>query len=562
MTAFWCRLEGRNGRVTPHRLAWLPDVAPVSPEPAFSAADRAEWSGDLTHSLNLLRTTLADSRPSVQGGALLRQARILRKSVRWPEALRIYGQLAGLGSILIEGLPAEAIAHQARFAILEQIGSTREARQEAAALGQGLAVGRWMLSEASFGFYLEEAMRGTGRAQHALIPEERFRISAALQRAWTGKDDGERRRLVSVDRCSWLFLRVGSEAEPAFLLLGPQWLERNWRAPLAANVAGRGIELGLTTPDGVPVLRTTVSQAASVRFSSATRLPWDVRAVTLHPETEISAANVRRQLMWTALLTATLLVVAASILIVRSITRDMTISRLQSDFVSAVSHEFRTPLTSLCQISELLSAGRVPGETDRVIYYGILTRESHRLRRLVEGLLDFGRMEAGAREYRFERINLCEFATEVATEFSAKSAPPDAARLQVHAFPAGTVRADRTALACVIWNLLDNAMKYAGDRGSVRLKTGIVGDQAFLSVEDDGPGIPLAEQSRIFEKFVRGDAAREAGVRGSGVGLSMLKHIVEAHRGEVHLKSAVGRGSTFIVVLPGDQNGQDSHSRR
>jgi signal transduction histidine kinase len=244
------------------------------------------------------------------------------------------------------------------------------------------------------------------------------------------------------------------------------------------------------------------------------------------------------------------LIIAGSLVVGRAVRRELVLSRMQSDFVSAVSHEFRTPLTSVCLLTEQLAAGRVTGVEDRKEYYGVLARESQRLRRLVEGLLNFGRMEAGAMQYQFETIDPVELVREVTREFQ-NDAAASGYRVEVVANGAvPLVAADRAALSSAIWNLLDNAVKYSPRCKTVWAELDVEGGRAAICVRDRGIGVPAAERRTIFEKFRRGDAAREASIRGTGVGLAMVQHIVLAHGGEIRLESEIGEGSAFTVLLP------------
>jgi signal transduction histidine kinase len=265
----------------------------------------------------------------------------------------------------------------------------------------------------------------------------------------------------------------------------------------------------------------------------------------------MASAQTRQRLLVTALGVITLLILAGIYLISRAVTREFAVSRLQSDFVSAVSHEFRTPLTSLCLLTEQLAEGKIGSEADRTEYYGVLARESQRLRRLVEGLLNFGRMEAGAIEYKFDNIDPAELVSDVARDFG-REVEPRGYRVEVRVDgETPLVRADRAALTSAVWNLLDNAVKYAPDCPAVGVEVGRDdGGRALIRVRDGGPGIPPAEQRRIFEKFVRGETAKRSAVRGTGVGLAMVQHIVAAHRGEIKLESKAGEGSTFTILLP------------
>jgi signal transduction histidine kinase len=242
--------------------------------------------------------------------------------------------------------------------------------------------------------------------------------------------------------------------------------------------------------------------------------------------------------------------VAGTYFIARAIRREMEVSRLQSDFVSAVSHEFRSPLTSMRQLSELLAFGRVPSEERRHVYYETLVRETMRLQRLVESLLNFGRMEAGARQYRFEPVDAGALAHRVAAEFEPQIAG-DGRRIELAGDAAGCViEADPEAISVALRNLVDNALKYSPDQPRVwvewHAKHGLIG----ISVRDRGVGIAASERKAIFRKFVRGSAAASGNVKGSGVGLAMVRHIVAAHGGMIQVDSEPGRGSTFTMLLP------------
>ena len=180
----------------------------------------------------------------------------------------------------------------------------------------------------------------------------------------------------------------------------------------------------------------------------------------------------------------------------------------------------------------------------------MMERESGRLHRLVEGLLDFGRMEAGALEFRWERVTPGDLVRGVVTEFQAElrddGRPVD---LSVDVGEAA-VRADPEALSRAVWNLLDNAVKYSPESKSVRVSVSRGDGRVTISVSDGGVGIPQAEQATIFRKFIRGSSADGHSVKGTGIGLAMVKHIVEAHGGEIRVDSEVGQGSTFTILLP------------
>jgi signal transduction histidine kinase len=250
------------------------------------------------------------------------------------------------------------------------------------------------------------------------------------------------------------------------------------------------------------------------------------------------------------LLAIALLVIGGSYLIGRAVARELAVARVQSDFVAAVSHEFRTPLTVLRQLSELLARGRVPSEEMRQRYYGVLEQESSRLHRLVEGLLKFGRMEAGLANYQFETIDIAAFLRSLVDEFGIEAGRRGCrVELKMDASMAAA-RADREALGCVVWNLLDNAVKYSPDCRTVWVDLAREDGCVAIRVRDQGVGIRPEERQRVFQKFVRGAAAQTLGVQGTGIGLAVGRQIVERHGGRIRLDSEPGKGSTFTVLLP------------
>jgi signal transduction histidine kinase len=158
-------------------------------------------------------------------------------------------------------------------------------------------------------------------------------------------------------------------------------------------------------------------------------------------------------------------------------------------------------------------------------------------------------MEEGKVEYRFEPLEANEFVGQVAEEFCAQL--PSRERLAVSLDGRkALVKGDRVALARALRNLLDNAAKYSPESAPIHLSLAVDGERALISVRDHGPGIPPAEQKAVFRKFYRGAGAAKSGVKGTGIGLATVSHIVRAHRGEVRLNSVPGDGCTFTIVLP------------
>jgi signal transduction histidine kinase len=261
---------------------------------------------------------------------------------------------------------------------------------------------------------------------------------------------------------------------------------------------------------------------------------------------------VRRQTMiFMGAFTLLLAVIAAGLVATyRLVRRESEIARLKSDFVANVSHDLKTPLALIRMFAETLEMNRVPDEGRRREYYGVLTRESERLSRLIDNVLDFSRIESGRQRYEIvpgpvepvvleviesfrHPLHQQGFAVEVAVEPDLPDVP-----------------LDPDAMKQALANLVDNAMKYSADRRRLRVAARREGAGVAVEVADEGVGIPLAERERIFEKFYRVGRSETQGRRGSGVGLALVKHIVEAHRGRVTVDGRPGEGSRFTIHLP------------
>jgi signal transduction histidine kinase len=244
------------------------------------------------------------------------------------------------------------------------------------------------------------------------------------------------------------------------------------------------------------------------------------------------------------------LVIAAAVFLVScAVRREVGVAQLQSDFLAAVSHEFRTPLAAMSHLTEVLEEQRgQPGREAE--YYRALAHETRRLHGLVESLLDFGRTEAGRRVYASDALDVASIVSTTVAEMRERAGlSADRIALRMPA-TACTVLGDGEALALVVRNLVDNALKYSPVDSTVRVTGTCNADRVEVSVEDSGPGIPRAEHRTVFRKFVRGAAARDMAVKGTGIGLTMAMHVVRAHGGKLTLSSEPGRGSRFTVSLP------------
>ena len=247
----------------------------------------------------------------------------------------------------------------------------------------------------------------------------------------------------------------------------------------------------------------------------------------------------------------TLLIAAGLIMALRAASREMKLSQMKTDFVANVSHELRTPLASIRVFSEMLKLGRV-NSLDKAREFGsYIESQSRRLTQIINNILDFSRIESGRKSYQFiftdlravlaEALEVCELRLQQSGH---------RVRIDTPDRPLPPVSIDYDAMLVALTNLLDNAVKYSKGAEVIALRLGERDGFAAITVKDYGIGVAREDQERIFEKFYRVSTGMVHDVKGAGLGLSIVKHIVEAHRGKITVESELGRGSAFTIHLP------------
>lgn len=317
------------------------------------------------------------------------------------------------------------------------------------------------------------------------------------------------------------FAILDDKARP--VMLSTPGFQANWKRPFVAT------EIGETLPH------------------------WEAAVYLVDPG---ELARSARSITFTLGLLILVLVLAIAVggwLLVRDLNRELTLARQKTDFVSNVSHELKTPLTSIRMFSELLSEGRIHEPEKRRSYLNIISAEAARLTRLINNVLDFSRMERGEKDYRFAACDLAAVARESAGTFRP--------HLESAGFKFDTTlpdspvmtRADRDAIAQVIVNLLSNAEKYSNGSKEIALQVGCPTGPvrwAELKVLDRGPGVPRDAEEKVFEKFYRANDSLANAVQGSGLGLTLARQIARAHGGDVIYSRREGSGSCFTLRLP------------
>jgi signal transduction histidine kinase len=278
--------------------------------------------------------------------------------------------------------------------------------------------------------------------------------------------------------------------------------------------------------------------------------PWRIRIVRRDPESASGAYRTRRNTYILVAMAMTAVLFLGGFTVLRSTAKELELARLKSEFVSTVSHEFRTPLMSIRYLSEMLDTDRVRDEAKKKTYYRKISKESERLSRLVENMLDFSKIEAGMKKYRREEFSVNDLIADVAARFREYAGDKEMSLECETQDGMPVIQADREAISRALFNLLDNAMKYSGTDPRVVLSARIDGDAACLEVQDNGPGIRKEERRKVFEKFYRSQRPEHADIEGSGIGLTLVDHVARAHGGDVKIENAPGGGTKVTLRLP------------
>ena len=235
---------------------------------------------------------------------------------------------------------------------------------------------------------------------------------------------------------------------------------------------------------------------------------------------------------------------------IQIVSKELQLSKMKSDFISTVSHEFKSPLTSIRHITDMLVLKRVPTESKKQEYYEIIQQQSERLSHLINNILDFSKLEEGEKSFRFEPVFIDQILQEIVISFKNSIPDKDFKVIYKQGNHLPRINADKVAITQVIHNLLDNAFKYSGDSDLIEVYAKSDKKSVIISVKDYGIGIPSEERDKIYSRFYRISNDHTQQVKGSGIGLTIVKQIIESHGGTISLESKVGSGSTFIIKLP------------
>ena len=359
----------------------------------------------------------------------------------------------------------------------------------------------------------------------------------------------------AVERLSAIYQQTLENAGPTFARhiagrrgdISPREVHNYFRALLDRDVLVRVIDANGDALTGSTVV--TVAPVAQTFLRDA-GLPWGVQIFLLDAETlNVEQQQQFRSYMWIVGVTVAAILLFAA-LAVLTVSRQIELRELRSTAVATVAHELRTPLASVRMLVDTLREGRYRGDDQLREYLELIARENERLSRVTDAFLTFSRLEGRRVAPNLEAIAPAAIIEQsVAAVRSRLDAPGCTFTIDAPAdLPA--IAADREALVTVFTNLLDNALKYTDAEKRITFRVRAASDGVVFSVEDDGIGIPHADQRVIFRPFHQVDTKLARSREGIGLGLSIVNRLVEAHHGRITVTSEPGRGSTYTVTIP------------
>jgi signal transduction histidine kinase len=522
------------------------DFAPRRSSARFTAAESLERRKQYDQAIRLYRQLVASTDPAEHGEALYALGRTMRKLSQTSgrphqldDALHVFQRLAQEPPIRIGMNPSDLLA----LSEIAENGSAEQRLDASLGLYRGLVGGRWRLDKALYHSYSEEVAGRLPQTEETRRLREQEVQKLALSHA--AERFVETPRVLSVEDGS-AAIAFWSEEPFAAIVLGAPYV----RDHLLPAVERNDVSASLSTQTGEHLAGSpSVDDPLEVSYSLAGDVPLRLQVWRTDPGALSKAVERRQQLSVAMLAVLVALLGFGGYITLRTVRAELAVAQMKSDFVSTVSHEFRSPLASINQLGEMLRDGIVGDDSRRQEYYGMIVTESQRLRRLVENVLDFARMEDGRKQYRFEAVDSVEWLREVAADFQAQVAPRGFAVETDIPSDLPPIVVDRENLATAVKNLLDNAVKYSPESRTVRVEARANGEGISIAVRDRGIGIGEEDQPRIFDRFYRGGGELSREVKGVGLGLNLVHHIVSAHGGTIDVESRQGEGSTFTIHL-------------
>jgi signal transduction histidine kinase len=528
----------------------------------------------------------------VKTEALHAIARVQKKSNLFTDAIKSYKAIAqDYGDLRMgNGMPSGLVAQLELGALFRAIDDTGRAVETFIHVYRELIQGRWTLEKSQYEFFTQqieesvdaifsqdEALR-SHRSLFTTLKSEQKRQKGITERLLTFQENAAPNLLARVPRkmentgnvlrrytldiggytylVSILGERVGNGKQVARmwgLLLNSEQIKTHLLQPvIRQQVSPENIRWILRDRDGVELLKSDSSAPAPMTARTTfvgNFPPWSLEFYQQNPPLFETLLTSRRGIyLYMFILLAGILIFGLT-LTIRIVSHEIELGKMKSDFVSTVSHEFKSPLTSIRQLSEMLQTGRVPSEERRQRYYDVLLEQSERLSLLVDNILDFAKMEEGKKEFEFQTVEMGPLLEELVSTIQQQVRHEGFTVEAEFDKSLPSIQADRAAIIQAITNLIDNGIKYSAGAKKVCVRGFTENQYLIIAVQDFGVGIKPEEIDKVFERFYRGGDELTRTVKGSGLGLTLVKQIVHAHHGTVHVESAPGRGSTFSIRL-------------
>jgi signal transduction histidine kinase len=580
------------------REAGAPAMGYLSSSAEIQTAQRLEFQQkDYPKALAAYRQMLGQTKDPLLVGTILNAiARIQRKSglareaaVTYEMIVRDYGQL-----IIPGGMPLGPSAILEVCALYRESGDPAKSLQVSLGLYRSLLRREWTLERAEFDLFADRAKSlikqvfSSGPSGLDLPPFQRefqtLEAEEAKQREKTertiafeedaaptlntklrdskdGMSGSFSRLILDIRNHSYLVsiakpaALTGGESKEAWgIIIDAERLKKNILRPaLRDNFLAAAATWIMKGKDGAVLLSSEDPPLGPVTLTTdfiSNTPDWTIEFHQPPPRLIKTFLLSRRSLYFFVFLLIAGILVFGLVLTIRSVSHELELARMKSDFVSTVSHEFKSPLTSIRQLAEMLQSGRVPSEERRQQYYDVLLEQSERLALLTDNILSLARIEEGRAEFAFETTDISALLAKVVSSFQERVRHEGFAIELKASGPFPPIAADQTALSQAITNLIDNAIKYSGDSRKVVVGASIEGQNLAITVQDFGIGINKKDIDRVFERFYRGGDELTRTVKGSGLGLTLVKEIVGAHGGKVRVESEPGKGSLFSILLP------------
>jgi signal transduction histidine kinase len=510
--------------------------------------------------------------------SLFDKGRALSRERRMQEAISAYEGMKQYTLEKIGNVPADLIADFEICSLYSENNGAEALRKNSLSFFSDLVRGRWLLEKPRYQFYAAKAKEWLHPAEengetHRLISLEnrKLEMTGIVEKLLPSIDsllqNGNSYQGIfqTAEGVGFAFLsKSAGENSVAILLLSPvDAANRIWPAIFSFGDAEK-CSISLTTPGGIPLYSSGVTQNSGPpdvqRLIKVDGGSWALD-VGSGESNQFHADLQRKQVIYISIFILFLVSLGFAVYVgARTLHQEIEVARMKTHFVSIVSHEFRTPLTGIRHLAEMLIAGRAAGDQKRMHYYSMILRESDQLARMVENILAFARGTEKRNPYTMERIDTNRWLRETVSQFQQSVVGSGVDLIFNASGSLPGITGDPAALSLVLANLIENAIKYSPDNAAVEIEAEEKDGWVHIHVRDNGIGISDRDLKKIFERFYRGRDAAVRRTRGTGLGLSLVRDVVFAHKGRVRADSTPGAGSVFTVSLPAARDVENGES--